>query len=381
MRKLLAILLVISMLAISLAACGNKGNKEGGGSDDNQNGETPLANGSEGLDYELNEDGLGYTLLGIGSCTDTALVIPDTYEGLPVTEIGRVAFRYDNTITSVKIGNNVKSIGREAFRECNRLTVLTIGDGVTTIGTAAFSGCGGLTGVTVGSSVESINSNAFEDCDKLVEVINRSSLTITAGNSDNGYVAYSAKEVHSGESKLVNQNDYIFYTYNGVDYLIGYVGSDTELTLPESYNGRSYEVYDRAFYGYIGLKGITIPESVTEISQEAFFGCSNIETATVHPVAAFCIPKNNLKTVIITGGSRIDNFALCDSYCLESVTIDSGITSIGEWVFSDCNKLVKINYNGSVEQWKAIDKGYGWDSETDAYTVTCTDGVLTKAEN
>ena len=420
MKKLLAILLVICMLAAILAACADNGNGDmyskdsnsvgnsnetesetdheptqnpGETTGDNSNetesktepepdlGEDLPNNGSEGLEYVLNSDGTGYNVAGVGTCNDTVLVIPDTHKGLPVTGISRVAFRYDSSITSVTIGNNVTSIGREAFYGCSRLTILTIGDGVTTISTSAFLGCGGLTSVTVGSSVESINSGAFENCDKLVEVINRSSLDITAGSKDNGRIAYCAKEVHSGESKLVNQNDYIFYTYDGVDYMIGYVGSEKELILPESYNGQNYKIHDCAFYGYIGLKGITIPESVTEISQKAFLGCSNIETATVHPTAAFYIPKDSLKTVIIIGGSRIDDFAFYDSLTLENVTIDNSITSIGEWVFKGCGKLKNITYNGSVEQWKAIDKGYGWNSETDAYTVTCADGVLTKAEN
>ena len=281
----------------------------------------------------------------------------------------------------ISIGNNVTTIGYESFRECDRLTCLTIGNGVTTISPSAFYGCGSLTSVTLGSSVSSISSSAFEDCGKLVEVINKSSLTVTAGDTGNGYVAHCAKEVHSGESKIVNQNDFLFYTYSGVDYLIGYVGSDIELTLPESYNGNSYKVYDHAFYNYTGLKGITIPECVTDISSGAFFGCSNIETAVIHPTAAFCIPKENLITVVIVGGSKIDDYAFCDSLSLENVTIENSITRIGEWTFSGCGELRNINYNGSAEQWKAISKGYGWNSKSGIYTVTCTDGVLTKAES
>ena len=375
MKKLLAMFFVICMLAAALVAC--KGKDEGDGS---VVAEDLSVKGSVGLMYELNGDGQGYTLIGIGTCTDSALVIPDTYEGLPITGIGRVAFRYNNSITSVTIGNNVTSIGYEAFRECYRLTALTVSDSVTAISPSAFYGCGGLTSVTIGNSVSNIGTSAFEACDKLVEVINKSSLSVTAGDMGNGYVAYYAKEVHSGESKLVNQSGYMFYTYNGVDYLIGYSGSDTELTLPESYNGQSYKIYDRAFYNYTGRKAVTIPHGITDISHEAFYGCLNIEKATVHSAAVFCIPKDNLKTVVITGGTSIGDFAFCDSDSLENVTIGSSITSIGEWAFNGCSKLANINYGGTVEQWKAITKGYGWNADTNAYTLTCADGALTKAE-
>jgi hypothetical protein len=42
---------------------------------------------SEGLEYELNEDGTSYSVIGIGTCEDTDIVIPSTYEGLPVTRL------------------------------------------------------------------------------------------------------------------------------------------------------------------------------------------------------------------------------------------------------------------------------------------------------
>ena len=46
---------------------------------------------SENLAFELNEDGDGYIVYG-GTCEDTQLVIPASYNGLPVTEIGSEAF-------------------------------------------------------------------------------------------------------------------------------------------------------------------------------------------------------------------------------------------------------------------------------------------------
>ncbi|MBE6667240.1 MAG: hypothetical protein E7607_02895 [Ruminococcaceae bacterium] len=56
-------------------------------------------------------------------------------------------------------------------------------------------------------------------------------------------------------------------------------------------------------------------------------------------------------------------------------------TSIGSSAFSGCSGLTSINYNGTKEQWKAITKYSNWNYRTGNYTVTCTDGVLTKAEN
>ena len=52
-----------------------------------------------------------------------------------------------------------------------------------------------ITSVTLPSSVTSIGSYAFQYCYKLVEVINLSSIEITAGVTSNGYVGYYAKDI------------------------------------------------------------------------------------------------------------------------------------------------------------------------------------------
>ena len=57
-------------------------------------------------------------------------------------------------------------------------------------------------------------------CYKLIEVINRSNLVITKGENSNGGIAYYAKEVHSGTTKIniVNLNDYLFWEDNDKIY-------------------------------------------------------------------------------------------------------------------------------------------------------------------
>lgn len=47
---------------------------------------------SKGLAYELDDTSTYYTVIGIGSCTDTDIIIPNTYNGKPVTSIGDNAF-------------------------------------------------------------------------------------------------------------------------------------------------------------------------------------------------------------------------------------------------------------------------------------------------
>jgi hypothetical protein len=69
-----------------------------------------------------------------------------------------------------------------------------------------------------------------------------------------------------------------------------------------------------------------------------------------------------------------DAFQLCDG--LSSITLSKNIKTIGNWVFYLCSSLEDIYYEGTVEEWNAIEKGAGWDLKVDSYTVHCSDGDI-----
>ncbi|MBQ8381151.1 MAG: leucine-rich repeat domain-containing protein, partial [Clostridia bacterium] len=293
------------------------------------NGESKIVNKDGFLFYTY--DGTNYLLGYEGNATD--LILPESYNGENYA-IYKYAFAYCDSLTSVTIGNSVTSIGNSAFSDCDSLTSVTIGNSVTSIGNSAFYNCDSLTSVTIGNSITSISDRAFYNCrsltsvtipdsvasigdyafyfcNKLVEVINKSSLNIQAGSKDYGYAGYYAKEVHNGESKIVNKDGFLFYTYDGTNYLLGYVGNETELILPESYNGEKYEIYDYAFRYCTSLTSVAIGNSVTSIGSSAFWGCSS----------------------------------------LTSVTIGNSVTSIGDSAFYNCNSLTSVTFENPNGWW------------------------------
>ena len=111
--------------------------------------------------YEISADGKSYTIIGIGSILSTDIVIPSTYNGLPVTAIGGVAFADCRTIKSMTMPDSLTSIGWSAFSGCTSLTSITISDSVTEIGREAFFRCTSFESVTIPDSVTEIGDGAF----------------------------------------------------------------------------------------------------------------------------------------------------------------------------------------------------------------------------
>ena len=326
------------------------------------------------------------------NCTNlTSVTIPDS-----VTSIGSSAFEHCSGLTSVTIPDSVTRIYYCAFNGCSGLTSVHISDiakwcaisftdcyanplmfahnlyvngvlvkdliipnRVTSIGDYAFYGCSGLTSVTIPNSVTSIGDSAFEGCGRLIEVYNKSTLSITAGSSSNGYVAYYAKNVYKNEggSKLTtDENGYVIYTDGDEKILVAYLGTNTELVLPSYIT----KINQYAFYDCTGLTSITIPNSVTSIGGSAFFGCSGLTSITI---------PNSV--------TSIGNYAF--AYCkgLTSITIPDSVTSIGEHAFRGCTNLTRINFNGTKAQWSAISKGQYWKYNVpSSCKVYCTDGTI-----
>ena len=114
--------------------------------------------------------------------TEEDIIIPDTVSDgtttYSVTSIKTSAF-YDNALTSVSIGNNVRLIETSAFAN-NKLTSVTIGSSVTSIGQWAFSQ-NKLSSVIISNSVQIIVKEAFR-INKLEELtIPKSIVNIGSG--------------------------------------------------------------------------------------------------------------------------------------------------------------------------------------------------------
>ncbi len=209
-----------------------------------------------------------------------------------VTSIGSYAFNGCTGLTSITIPNSVTSIGERAFYNCTGLTSVTIGNGVTSIGSWAFSGCTGLTSVTIGNGVTGIGESTFYNCTSLTTVTIPNSVTsigayafayctgltaITIPNSVTSVGKYAFEDCTGLTSVEWNAKQCAGWSsvevspfYSVKDKITSFTFGDEVRRIP------AYLCYDMN-----QLTSITIPNSVTNIGECAFYKCTGLTSMYV----------------------------------------------------------------------------------------------------
>ena len=285
---------------------------------------------SKGFEYALSTDESYYILKGMGECTDTELYIGGTYDGKPVKEIASEAFYNQKRIRTVIIGNGVEKIGSGAFYGCERLTEVVIGNDVKAL--SGFEYCEGIARMTIGSGVTSVDGS-FSQSFKLIELYNLSSLDLS--RTSVGQHALNIYTPTSGKSKTFETDDgYIFYEDGSTRYLVAYKGYEKELILPESCNGKGYEIYTYAFNDQDEITRVVIPNSVTRLQRRAISYCDLVAEIIigdgVTTIEYDSISANEKLTFLTIGKSVTSislgqNERLVEIYNKSSTNISSGV--------------------------------------------------------
>lgn len=321
------------------------------------------------LSYKLSTDGTYYTVKMDSSSIFGDIVVPSTYNNLPVKEVDCLGFYGCTKITSVTLPSSITKIGHSAFQLCSSLTSVTLNEGLTEIGYEAFMSCAKLEAIEVPSTVTKIGYNAFYRCtglkeatlkDGLVEIgscafYNCSSLasihipdTVTSLGTSALKECSALKEVYIGK-KVASLESGMLYNCNALESLtLPYVG---ESVSEDGYLADFFTISTTSqsyLYNFTPstLKSVTVLDTCVSLSNHAFDGCDNIESLSL-PFIGGSASENQFLGYIYGGATYEDN-ATAVPTSLKKVTIQDGCEEIANHAFDGCATLEEVNIGENV---------------------------------
>ena len=330
----------------------------------------------EGFTYA--ENGSGITITGYTG-DKTELVIPGKIDGKKVTSIGKRAFEYCRSLTSITIPAGVISIGCWAFRDCYGLTSITIPasvtsiewyafancrslksimlpKGVTSIESGTFNGCMGLKSITIPASVTSIGDWAFSGCDGLT------SITISKGVTSIGHYAFygcrslTSITISKGVTKF--GGDGIF---EGCHNIVIFCYKDSDIYKYAINNNISVKIIPETEDPWgDGKKEDPKPNNIKPAKKDTILTVSSKKlkvkvtssskknpTVTITKFTDKKAKKLTIPATVKVKGvtykvTAISDKAFKGNKKLTTVTIGSNVTKIGKEAFSGCKNLKKI---------------------------------------
>ena len=247
-----------------------------------------------------------------------------------LTAIGYSAFLNTGAIGRIELPKTVTSIGNDAFGKSG-ITEISM-PGVMSIGTSAFSNCESLTTVELGEGLTEIPYNMFSNCYSLKNITLPSTLTSIAT-----YAFY-----RSGLEKAVipkSVTEIGTYAFEG--------SALKELTILGA-----PKMGERVFQDSTALTTVELAEGFTDISNNAFQGCSSLNSVTfpdsLKTIGVHAFWGTALEKVILPVGlESIGNGAFRDNKALTEVTIQ-GAPAIGKEVFSTNEALTTVHLSDAI---------------------------------
>lgn len=388
---IIVLVVALIMTCVTMVACDND-------TDKSQDDDSSLCFGLR----SMTEFGVN----GIGDCTDKELVIPNTYMGYSVVDIGERAFK-DVDLTSVTVADSVVKIGFEAFFGCSALSCVNLSDGLEWIDDSAFYDCTELTDISIPETVTYIGSKAFEGCENLK--YNVFDEVKYLGNDENPYMVLVAVNDKDIDAISIHEDTKIIYSYAFRD-----CKKITRIEIPDGV----VQIGDGAFENCTEITHIDIPDSVEFIGKAVFKGCTNLEYNEYenarylgnggNPYVIFVdlededaesleLPdgvrviyshsfakRENVTSVILPDGVKsIGDEAFYGCANLASIHFPESLKYIGCGAFSYCYNLGNVRFDGSFEQWtngmkreENTLKGDDWNNETEIRSISIPDGMI-----
>ncbi len=331
--------------------------------------------------------GDGVTRVGDNAFADFSMVKTVT---LPesLTSIGSKAFANAISLSSVQLPEGIESLGERAFSNCDGLGQITLPASLTEIGQCAFTGCDALASVTVQANAPDAGSFIFSDCPGLLHVTVEEGACLggmpfigaenAAFTGDREAVTGTAKGA-CGESVTWQLTGDGALTISGAGAMTDY-GWEYAPWYPARNDIHSIVVEEGVTYlgsdafAYCGaLESVSIPMSVTQISDYAFSGSSGFtilcpensvaegfawensiacETSvipaegTVNEDMSWTLDESGTLTVSGTGAMPDWIYAETPWFwhngSIRRVVVEEGVTTVGAYAFNGCYFLTEV---------------------------------------
>lgn len=231
--------------------------------------------------FKLNQDKTAATCYGL---TDKSfageVIIPTTYNGVPVVAIGFQAFS-ETAISSVHIPNTVTSIGMQAFAYCPNLKQVAFDEGsnLEIIEPIAFSGCRKLSRIRLPDKLHVIEHLAFNHCANCtLEIPNRVLIMHPCLEGCNKVASYEPNLPPLAPIETDERGNKFRLNQNRDGYIVEKIQAvGTTITVPEMFNGMPVvELGDMAFSQNSEAWKVIIPSSVIKAGYFPFYGCDEL---------------------------------------------------------------------------------------------------------
>ena len=246
-------------------------------------------------------------------------------------EIGRDAFS-ETSLLSVEFPDTLKTMGSGAFSDCHHLTSVNMENtALTTISTRAFAFCTQLSNVKLPKNLTKINDSAFEFTD-----LGKNPLVLPETVTHIG--AYSLQKANIEEFCPKNK------VYIGVAAFA--YSTLKKVVLPEGVT----VIEPNTFYGCTLLEEVVLPTSLTKIDYRAFEQCTALKSISIPEgvlkLANACFQScTSLETVILPSSlTEIDMYAFKDCTSLKEITVPAKTQTIDDGVFQGCTSLKKATF-------------------------------------
>ena len=304
---------------------------------------------AEMLTFTFVSTAASLTITGVNDGAPQELEIPDY-----VTGIGEYAFRGCDAVIVWDGDPSVKEIGESAF-ESYAGRSFVIPDSVSDIGSRAFYNCTRLASVYIGAGVNYIESDAFIGCTALESVSNASALPISAGSTAYGFVGCYAPQIFNyrdGKWKTDTKEGFVFVYDGGAGMLEEYNGNAGELVLPDSfaaYGGQTVTQYRimPSVFADMTLTSVTIGTGVTSVGSGAFENCTRLTEVHISDLGVWCaIDFDDESANPLSGGGAL----YLNGNRVTELVIPENVTKIGNYAFYGCEWVGDLTIPAAVKQ-------------------------------